>query len=198
MESKKHYVNHLQFNHDDTRLLFLHRWFWGHGHLTRKFTANPDGSDICCLWDQDMVSHFDWRNPRQILAWAHHREIGDRYFLSTDRTDRIEVVGDGVLTADGHCSYSPDGRWILTDSYAGAAGAEPGKRPLHLYHPGNKRLIEIGQFLSPGDQGGPERCDLHPRWSRDGKQVCIDSIHEGSRQVYVLDVSRIVSGTSAP
>jgi len=38
------------------------------------------------------------------------------------------------------------------------------------------------------------RCDLHPRWSRDSKKVSIDSAHEGSRQIYVLDVEKIVAG----
>jgi hypothetical protein len=36
------------------------------------------------------------------------------------------------------------------------------------------------------------RCDLHPRWGRDGRAVCIDSAHEGARQMYVLDVSGLV------
>ena len=36
------------------------------------------------------------------------------------------------------------------------------------------------------------RSDLHPRWNRDGTQICFDSVHEGTRQVYVLNVKEIV------
>jgi len=41
---------------------------------------------------------------------------------------------------------------------------------------------------------GEMRCDLHPRWSRQGTQVCFDSVHEGPRQMYVCDVSAVVQG----
>ena len=35
-------------------------------------------------------------------------------------------------------------------------------------------------------------CDLHPRWRIDGKQVTFDSLHEGSRQIYVVDTAGVV------
>jgi hypothetical protein len=53
-------------------------------------------------------------------------------------------------------------------------------------------MVDIGRFFAPRELYEEIRCDLHPRWSRDGTQVCIDSAHEGSRQMHVLDVAEIV------
>ena len=61
-----------------------------------------------------------------------------------------------------------------------------------LYKPTEDLLLTMGRFYADPNINGEFRCDLHPRWSRDGKRLCFDSIHEGSRQVYALDVSRIV------
>ena len=48
----------------------------------------------------------------------------------------------------------------------------------------------LGRFRHPT---GPNsivevRCDLHPRWSPDGKIVTVDSIHDGQRAVYLLEL----------
>jgi len=189
MEGGHHWFNHLLFNTDDSRFVFLHRWpREAGGRYTRMFTAAPDGSDLYCLSDHDMTSHFDWRNERQILAYAHRREVGDRYFLFADRSGEFEVIGEGILTTDGHCSYSRDGNWILTDTYPD----RDRMRALILYSPQDQRRVDIGEFFAPPQLVGPIRCDLHPRWSRDCRQVCIDSAHEGTRQMYAVDVSRVV------
>jgi hypothetical protein len=38
------------------------------------------------------------------------------------------------------------------------------------------------------------RCDLHPRWNRDGNKIAIDAMYEyDRRQVYLLDVSRFTT-----
>lgn len=189
MNNTKHWFNHLLFSPDDTRFIFLHRWRrQGGGHWTRMFTASTDGSDIYCVSDHEMVSHFDWYNPKQILAWARRYGMGNRYFLFTDRTDQLKVLGEGILTCDGHCSYSPDRRWILTDTYPDNEDI----RNLILYRSSDKHRVDIGRFFSSKNLKGEIRCDLHPRWSRDGRKVCIDSVHKGERQVFVIDVSKII------
>jgi len=191
MKGAKHYFNHLQFNTDDSRFLFLHRWITpDERRFTRLFTANPDGSDIYCVADHEMVSHFDWRDGRHILAWARQHGQGDFYYLFTDRSDEKEIVGRDVLTQDGHCSYSPDRKWILTDTYPDAASM----RSLILYRPSDGLRVDIGSFYSIPEIKDDFRCDLHPRWNRDGTELCFDSVHERQRQLYAIDVSEIVVG----
>ena len=189
MDDTEHWFNHIQVNTDGTRFLFLHRWRKPErGWWTRMFTANPDGSELYCVADHGMVSHFDWRDPEHILAWATQRDVGDRFFLFRDRTGEREIVGEGVLIQDGHCSYSPDRRWILTDTDPD----EGSMRHLLLFRPEDGKLLEIGKFFSPPELTGEIRCDLHPRWNRDGRAVCIDSAHEGSRQMYVIELGDAV------
>jgi hypothetical protein len=188
----KHWFNHLLFNTDGTRFIFLHRVHHSlektNSWTTRMFTAAPDGSDIHCVADHLMVSHFIWRNPKQILAWSREPETGNRFHLYDDQTDRVEVIGEGILTHDGHCSYSPCGNWIITDTYPDKERMQT----LLLYRPADNHVEPLGRFYQYPEHRGEWRCDLHPRWSRDGRYVTIDSTHgDGKRQIYLLDVSGI-------
>lgn len=186
----QHWFNHMQFNPSGTRFLFLHRWKKPkRGWFTRLYTATPDGADVRLIVDTGMVSHFDWRDDETILAWATKKPKYNRFFLIDALTGEMQVVGEGVLVTDGHCSYSPDRTWILNDTYP------QGKQRLQtlmLYRPADNKRFDVGKFHLPAKLRGPFRVDLHPRWNRDGTQVCIDSAHEiTTRQLYVIDVSHI-------
>ena len=52
--------------------------------------------------------------------------------------------------------------------------------------------IRQRNFVSEPVFTGDVRCDLHPRWSADGRQVSIDSVAGGDRQIVLIDVSDIV------
>lgn len=186
----RHWFNHMQFNPSGTRFLFLHRWKKPkRGWYTRLYTAKPDGSDLRLIMDTGMVSHFDWRDDKTILAWATKRPKFNRFLLIDALTGKNEVLGEGVLVRDGHCSYSPDRKWILNDTYP------MGKRRLKtlmLYRVADGKRFDIGKFHLPAKLKGPFRIDMHPRWNRDGTQVCIDAGHEPpTRQLYVVDVGHI-------
>lgn len=188
MDNVEHKVNHIDISPDGNRFLFLHRWFPRGCKATRLLTADLEGKNLYCLANDRMVSHCIWRNEEQVLAWARKEGVGDRYFLFTDRSREYEIVGEGCLDEDGHPSFSPDGRWLLTDTY-------PDKNrmsSLMILDLRSNNLIKLGAFLQPLRFRGEIRCDLHPRWSLDGNFVSFDSCHTGRRRFYVLDVSDIV------
>jgi hypothetical protein len=186
----QHWVNHLQFNPSGGRFVFLHRWkkpsdrSW----FTRMYTARPDGSDLRLLMDTGMVSHFDWRDDDTLLAWTRTKEHGDRFHLLDVGGQPPKAVFVDEATRDGHCSYSPDRKWVLNDTYPDRDRMQT----LMLLKVANGRRYDLNTFHSPPTFTGPTRCDLHPRWNRDGTQVCFDGCHEPTRQVYVVDVNEVV------
>jgi hypothetical protein len=193
-DTSKHWFNHLLVNPDGTRFAFLHRWrgrAQGNGHSTRLITADADGSKLHVLDPHGKTSHYDWRDPDHILAFAYHPSHGSRFYVFQDRTDHVEVVGPDLLTQDGHCTYLPrrDRRWILSDSY-------PDRQRLqhpYLFDTVNQTKHPLGHFRSPPEYTGEWRCDTHPRISPDGRSVVIDSPHGGNgRQLYLIDIGGLV------
>lgn len=153
------------------------------------FTANLDGSEIWPLNLETMSSHYTWVNDQQLVNFSNRYATGWQYYLYTDQTHHTEILAKDLFPGDGHCSFSPDGKWMLTDSYP----LEDNCRRLYLYHLASHQPYEIGSFYADPTYPDPTRCDLHPRWSRDGQAICFDSIHEGSRQVYAMDVKGLVN-----
>jgi hypothetical protein len=187
----KHYFNHLLFNTDGSRFIFLHRWRakGQRGFGTRMLTAKPDGTDIHVVDDYGRTSHFIWRDAHHILAWARHPSHGNAFYLYEDGTDKVEVVGKDVMTGNGHCSYLPGSAWILNDTYPD----KERKQHVYLYNTATGKKVPLGRFYSPPQYKGEWRCDTHPRFSPDGRSIVVDSPHAGNgRQMYLIDISAIV------
>ncbi|MDX1981233.1 MAG: hypothetical protein SFV51_13260 [Bryobacteraceae bacterium] len=188
----KHWFNHLLVSPDGQRFIFLHRWRGdkeGASFSTRMFTANSNGKDLFILDPHGKTSHFIWKDARRVLAWAWHPSHGNKFYLYTDRSTSADVVAPDLMPVNGHCTYLPGGRWILNDTY-------PDKDRLqhvYLYDIKENRRHALGSFHSPPPYTGEWRCDTHPRFSPDGRKVVIDSPHGGGRQLYLIDISGIVS-----
>jgi hypothetical protein len=189
------YLKHLLFNPDGSRFVFLQRWYhlWPQKwpRYTRMLTANPDGSGLRVVDDNGYTSHFNWRDPRHILAWSDQKQFGQRFYLFADGEGKIEVVGREAMTEDGHCSYLPNKEWILCDTYPDARRLQH----VYLFHVPTGRRVPLGDFWLPPRYTDVLRIDTHPRFSPDGRKVVIDAAHGASgRQMLLIDVARIVSG----
>jgi hypothetical protein len=171
------WFNHLLINTDGTRFEFLHRWRTAgqKGFTTRMITASPDGKDLYVLDPSGNTSHFIWRDPQHILAWTKPEGRPSGFYLFKDKTPEVALVGEGVMTGNGHCTYLPGNEWILNDTYPD----KERKQNVYLYHVASGKKVPIGSFLAPPEYSGEWRCDTHPRFSPDGRSVVIDSAHGG-------------------
>jgi len=190
MEGAWHYINHIQPSRSGQRIAFFHLWHrQAKNWEVRLYTCRPDGRELTCLLDTGFISHYDWRDDDTILVWANRPNASARFLLLSHQHQEsgLRVFAETVLKEDGHCTFSPDQRWVLNDTYPDAHQM----RTLMLVRTANGQRINLARLYSPKSRWwGEIRCDLHPRWSRDGRQVCIDSVHDGSRRMYVVDVSR--------
>jgi len=190
LSEAKHYFNHLLISPDGSRFEFLHRWRFGEdGFHTRMLTADLDGSDVRVVDDSGHTSHFIWRDPGHLLMFTNIPPKGRRFYLFDERTGQAEIVLDDAN--NGHCSYLPGNAWILNDTYP---LGEERLQHLYLYHVATGRREPLGGFPTSPEYTGEWRCDLHARFSPDGKTVVIDSTHGGDgRQLFLVDISDIVA-----
>ena len=193
LSRKKHYFNHLLFNPDGTRFIFLHRWAPRDDCdcRTRMLTAAPDGSNVRVVDHSGCTSHFIWRDPQHILAWSWHVGRRGGYTVFEDKPEGGQAVdiGGDVMYRDGHCTYLPGNEWIVNDTYPDANR----NRSVFLYHVATGKVVPVGLFHSPKEYDGEWRCDLHPRHSPDGNFLVIDSPHTGQgRQMHLVDIRNLI------
>lgn len=181
MEGSECKVNHLMLSPNGRRFMVLFRWFEGSRKYTRLVTCNIDGTEMYNLSDDDMVSHCYWKNDSEILAFENKHKTGPGYYLMKDRTSDYRHLWPS-MTADGHPSYSPDGSLVVTDTYPNRA------RIAEVKIMKDDKINVIAKVFAPFRYDNDTRCDLHPRWRRDGKCICIDSVFEGRRGLYIIPV----------
>ena len=189
------WLNHIIFNCDSSQLLFLFRVCrnpekpWSPMWHTYMYTCNLDGSNLQCTLPEPywkgMISHQIWgRTPDEILIDCRWGGVNFEYVVFDNRVrpprgKRISV-GQGPM---GHLIFSPDGKWMLADSYPSAEFIQN----LGLVKVETGEIEILGSFKHNAELGDSDvRCDLHPRWSNDGSMITIDSIHTGIRGIYFL------------
>lgn len=155
---------------------------------------------------------------KMVLRHSSSAQFGKTFIFVTDSDNPvITSFAQGIITEDGHPMTSPGNNDIcINDTYPDVNG----DRILMLYKFSSNERLNLGMFRMVNDQPdmslsasylkgvdnkilasiSPEQlsftrsglhCDLHPRWNADGTKVAFDSIHEGTRQIYGVNISDI-------
>ena len=186
-EGSVHKVNHLMLSPSGKRFMVLYRWFCGQRKYTRLITCNVDGTDMYVLSDDDMVSHCYWKNDEEIIAFENKHDGGAGYYLMRDKTQEYKHLWV-QLSNDGHPSFCPtDNALVVTDSYPDKARVSTIK-VLSDKDVDAANYKVVAKVFAPFRYDNDTRCDLHPRWSRDGRKICFDGCFEGKRGLYVINL----------
>ncbi|WP_424963030.1 hypothetical protein [Ekhidna sp.] len=184
MSITEHKVNHVMYSPDGESIIFLHRWLGKVGKWSRLYLYSFKTARLEILLDNKMVSHYSWKSNKEIVAWARFNEIDGYYHIDAETKVVSEIANrDFDLFGDGHPSCHPlNKKVIISDSYPDKSRI----RALFTANLDSNKLRKVGDFYSPWKFENEKRCDLHPRWSPDGKMISIDSAHTGKRKTYFL------------
>lgn len=182
-------VNHINFNTSGSRFVFLLRNFDSKNWKTATLTASFDGRDLFLLSDYGYASHYYWVDENILSIHSDGKELGNlgnQLYELKDLTHEGRALDVEFFKTDGHVSYSPDREWVLYDSYPKADGC----RELYLYDLLTKRGGLLGRFKTMPHPTVEIRCDLHPVWAPSGRQISFDSVHEGFRGIYTMNLEK--------
>lgn len=179
MKDAEHKVNHIMISPNNERFMVLHRWIEGNRKYSRLLTINVDGSDIYNLSDDNMVSHCFWKDAKSIVAFERKYDMGVGYYLMIDKTHDYKKIWT-YNNSDGHPSYNSNYDLWVTDTYPN------GRRMSSIIVGDELKTKIVGKVFSPFKYDNETRCDLHPRWSRNGDKIYFDSVYEGKRGLYYL------------
>ena len=178
------YIGHVLFSKADSKIFFLARAIpvWN----TTAFTINKDGTGLLrCFPDNWGGSHFDWLNDQELMVTTVYDAKQYSHVLFKPGTNNYRKLGGGKLDYDGHGTFSPDGKWMATDTYP-ATGTR--NQTIYLLNMQTDSVLALGNFPEPAAYTGGWRADIHCRWSPKGDLIGFNSAHNGSRQVYMMKV----------
>lgn len=181
-----HYFNHLIFNPSGDRFMFFHiRQLFGGKRFIRMLTSDLDGENIRLIDDSGLASHYTWKDNDHLLCYTTVAGNGEGYYIFNVYSGEIQPVGARILTADGHPSYLPGGKHLITDTYPDRFG----ESSLLLYDCMGGKLTVLAKEYSTPSFNSEIRCDMHPRVGPSGKTICYDGVSHGKRVMNLLDIS---------
>ncbi len=178
------WFNHTLFSRKGSKIFWLSRQMDGNRRITTSFTVNRDGTDLRrCFPDDWAGSHFDWLNDDELMVTANYEGKQYGHVLFDIGKQNYKRLGKGLLDYDGHGTFSPDEKWMMTDTYPSRDMRE---QKIYLMDMETEAVLSLGRFVQPEEFTGFWRCDLHARWSPHGDMIVFNSTHTGSRQVYLF------------
>ena len=175
-------INHVTFNPSGDKFLMLLRNFPEHGKKSTQVLVIDVDGNVKKMTDYQVNSHYSWKNDEEFIIWSVLEEGKGIYFFDAKTGKRSRLNEDILDKDDIHCLYSPDGDCFIGDSYPYVDGY----RHIYKYNVQGGSVEDLIKVKHDEPRIGDIRCDLHARFSRDGKELSFDSYCGEYRAIYRL------------
>ncbi|MFA7229227.1 MAG: hypothetical protein WC061_09335 [Melioribacteraceae bacterium] len=205
VEDYTFYFWHSKFNRQGTRVYQVLRCLFGKDPYKAKernpvnITFKPDGTEIFYTTPNYPV----WGSGGGHPNWHPNGEYLIRHLKLEDGRDRfVQFKYDGseffVLTekiqGGGHPSIEENSRYLITDAQKIIGDTK--NVSLRLIDLKAEQEMIVCTLPSIKWEGHFDdnvfRLDGHPVWSRDYKKVSLQAAHNGKRQLFVIDLSKLI------
>ena len=177
----KHFLNHIMMSPNGSSFIFIHRYYVNGVRYDRLMLY--DFKQLKVLMNERIQSHYCWLDDTSVFGYGEYE--GKRSFNAINVKTGV-VTKHEKLTAkhprDGHPTVFGD--WIGIDDYPNLSRMQP----MIAYNYKTKEIKWLGEFYHDLKHKDYNRCDLHPRFSKDGSQIYLDTIYSGKRELVMLNV----------
>lgn len=179
------YINHISIAPDGSRFMFFHLWTPGAGARwhAKLYTANMDGSELICLEEEYITSHYCWRNGNELLTTSVGFGGSESHYIMYNISEKSrKILTNDHLKHDGHPTYLSDSTHLITDTYPLKGCMQ------HVFSDSvaGDDYEPICDIYSDPRMFDEKRCDLHPRVTPDNRIVTIDSTFAGGKRSVLL------------
>lgn len=165
--------------YDDATLLLWARFSPGMKALRR-------GNSLRHPWLKGLVRSA-WRWQGRLRNALLNEGV---FLVPVDRPADRKRIAVGEIPADGHFLMHPELNCMVGDTYPDRTN----QLHLYIYDFDSDRCCNVASFgHGVGAVSDAYRCDLHPRWSPDGRKIAVDVCEEGVRRLTVVDVDRALT-----
>lgn len=177
-----HNVNHVMLSPNGKRMIFIHRNYLGKQRFDRLMLS--DFVTLKVVIDEHYVSHCCWIDDDTILGYLKSGNERGFYFIDVDTLNVRKCEEMCALkSGDGHPSFN--GRFVAFDSYPDKSRMQK----LYIYDTKKKIVFPLLELFQSSKYEEETRCDLHPRFSNNGRKIFFDTVYRGHRDLCYVDIS---------
>ena len=180
-----HTINHIMISPDGKGFIFIHRYYKGEQRFHRLLYS--DFKTLKVLLENEMVSHMCWFDNQTVFGYLSVGKKNGYYYIDVNngKNGICKEMTDTNL-GDGHPSVYK--KWIVFDCYPDKSRMQQ----LLLFNNESKEIIPLLRLYQSVKFMYDTRCDLHPRFSKDGKRIYFDTVFSGKRTHCTINVQEII------